>query len=72
LSRGVNVNDDLKEAASLGWFKSGQTMRELLLKDDEIDEKSLTQGQRNVLTKNHQKLMKDENYEKNLFIVNSI
>jgi len=47
-------------------------MRELLLKDDEIDEKSLTQGQRNVLTKNHQKLMKDENYEKNLFIVNSI
>jgi len=44
-------------------FKSGQTKRELLLQDDEIDEITLTRSQRDILTENHQKSM-NYNYEK--------
>jgi len=38
-------------------FKSGNTARELLLQEDEIDEYSLTLTQRDRLTKNQKKSM---------------
>jgi hypothetical protein len=36
-------------------FKSGKTVRDLLLQEDEIDERSLTLHQRKILTENHEK-----------------
>jgi len=39
-------------------FKSGKAARDLLLKEDEIDETSLTRREVDVLTENHRKSMK--------------